>query len=67
LLGEQGLLGLVEEEDGMVLMVEEAEVPVRVVCPIAPSEINKNATAAATKIARTFTGLPKLIRAGRCL
>jgi hypothetical protein len=33
LLEEQGLLGLVEDEDEMVGLVEEAEGFVRVVCP----------------------------------
>jgi hypothetical protein len=34
------LLGLVGEEDGIDLMVEEAEGAVRVVCPNAQPEIN---------------------------
>jgi hypothetical protein len=38
-------LGLVEEEDGIDLVVEEAEGPVRVVCPNAPPEINSVAMA----------------------
>jgi hypothetical protein len=64
LVGEQGLLGLVEEEDGMVLMVEEAEGAVRVVCPNAQSEINESA-AIATKVARMVAAWPNRIGVGR--
>jgi hypothetical protein len=53
LVGEQGLLGLVEEEDGMVGLVEAAEGFVRVVCPNAYPEINERAMVAA-RIARMF-------------
>ena len=63
MVGEQGLLGLVEEENGMVLVVEDAEGPVRVVCPKALSEINKNA-AAVIRLARMSTRSPKPILDG---
>ena len=52
-MGLQGLFGLVEEAAGMVLLVEEAEGFVRVVCPDALSEINESAAMAA-RIARIF-------------
>ena len=53
-MGEQGLLGLVDEEDGMLLLVEEAEGPVRVVCPNAQSEINESAAVATMRIRFTI-------------
>jgi hypothetical protein len=53
LVGEQGLLGLVDEEDGMFLMVEDAEGLVRVVCPNAQLEIS-NSAAVTTMNARIF-------------
>jgi hypothetical protein len=49
-------LALVEEEDGMVFVVEDAEGFVRVVCPIAQSEINER-TATDIKIARMIYSL----------
>jgi len=59
-VGSQGLLGLVEDEDGMVLVVEEAEGLVRVVCPNAPPEINESVTASTarifTRLSRTSAG-----------
>jgi len=62
--GLQGLLGLVEEEDGMVLLVEAAAGLVRVVCPNTVPEINESA-AAATRIVRAFIRLPNRIFGGR--
>jgi hypothetical protein len=53
-------LGLVEAEDGMVLLVEAAEGLVRVVCPSAWLDI-KDRAAAAARIARMFTRLLKRI------
>jgi hypothetical protein len=47
-------LALVEEEDGIVGLVDAAEGFVRVVCPNAEPEINERAAVAA-KIARMFT------------
>lgn len=64
--GLQGLLGLVEEEDGMVLMVEAAEGLVRVVCPNTVPEIDESA-AMATRIVRAFIRLPKRVSGGRFL
>jgi hypothetical protein len=46
-------LALVDEEDGMVLMVDVAEELVGVVCPYAQQEINDRAVAA-TRIARVL-------------
>jgi hypothetical protein len=66
LVDEQGLLGLVEEDDGIVLMVEEAEVPVRVVWAKAPSNINESAVVA-IKITSMSVLLTKWGRAGQCL
>jgi hypothetical protein len=40
----QGVLGLVEDEDGMVAVVDEADGPVRVVCPKAELDIKQTAT-----------------------
>jgi hypothetical protein len=54
LVGEQGLLALVEEEDGMVGLVDAAEGFVRVVCPNVEPEINERAAVTA-KITRMFT------------
>ncbi len=64
MVAEQGLLGLVEEEDGIVLLVKEAEGFVRVVCPKTPLEINESA-AVATKMVRMFICSPKRISVAR--
>ncbi len=56
-------MALVDEEDGMVLMVEVAEEFVGVVCPYAQWEINERA-AVAIKIARIFPRWSKRITVG---
>ena len=48
MVGLQGLLGLVEEDDGTDLLVEELEGLVRVVCAGAHPEARKTAATAAT-------------------
>jgi hypothetical protein len=53
LVFEQGLLGLVEEEAGIDLLVEAAEGLVRVVCANAQQDIKESAAAAA-RTERTF-------------
>lgn len=51
-------MGLVEEEDGIDLVVEEVAGAVRVVCPNAQLEVNESA-AMNKKIVRMFTRSPK--------
>jgi hypothetical protein len=58
LVDEQGLLGLVDEEEGMDFMVDAAEGLVRVVCPNAQPEVNESAIVTAS-IARIFTLISK--------
>jgi sulfopyruvate decarboxylase TPP-binding subunit len=53
LVGLQGLLGLVEEDEGIDLVVEDAEERVGVVCAGAHPEARKTAAAVAT-IARSL-------------
>jgi hypothetical protein len=59
-----GLLGLVEEEDEMVGLVEAADGLVRVVCPNTDSETNEKA-AAANKQASRCVCRAKLSSAGQ--
>jgi hypothetical protein len=62
LVDEQGLLGLVEEENGTVLLVAEAEGFVRVVWPNAQPEISESAMVT-TEIVRMFIRSPSWDRA----
>jgi hypothetical protein len=57
-------LGLVEEEEGMDFVVEEAEGLVRVVCPNAQPDIMQRATAA-VRTERTSARRARYIWGGR--
>jgi hypothetical protein len=63
-VGLQGLFGLVEEEDGIDLVVEAAEGLVRVVCPNAQSSVNPS-VAVAIKIMPTIAWLPRRMSGAR--